>query len=121
MKYGEYIRTKTGKILKVDIIEKCKICLQNEYVNIEVINGMRFENIYHQKDIVNHSKNIIDLIQKDDLVNKKLVSNVDKVDDTNIIEWENGEMYSTNIENDKFIKEILTKEMYEPNCFKVVE
>ena len=88
----------------------------NKQIQCNLINGW-----VHEDKIVNHSKNIIDLIQAGDFVNKKLVSNVDKIDNTNIIEWEDGEMYSTSIENDKFIKEILTKEQYSQNSYKVVE
>ena len=45
-------------------------------------------------------------------MNGKLVSNVDEIDNKTIIEWENGDMYSTEIENDSFIKSIVTKEQF---------
>lgn len=106
---GEYVRTKDGIIGKIEQIGVSLYWLED---------GSAY-NIRENSN--NHSKNIIDLIEKDDLVNKKLVSNVDKIDNTNIIEWEDGEMYSTSIENDKFIKEILTKEQYSQNVYKVVE
>lgn len=63
------------------------------------------------------SGDILDLIEPGDIVNGKLVSNVDKVENKHYIEWENGEMYSTEIPNDKFIKSILTKEMYRMYSF----
>ena len=63
------------------------------------------------------SDDILDLIEPGDIVNGKLVSNVDIVDGKHYIEWENGEMYSTEIPNDKFIKSILTKEMYKMYSF----
>lgn len=58
------------------------------------------------------SADSLDLIEPGDIVNGKLVSNVDIVDGKHYIEWENGEIYSTGIPNDKFIKSILTKEIY---------
>lgn len=63
------------------------------------------------------SADSLDLIEPGDIVNGKLVSNVDIVDGKHYIEWENGEMYSTEIPNDKFIKSILTKEMYKMYSF----
>ena len=58
------------------------------------------------------SADSLDLIEPGDIVNGKLVSNVDIVDGKHYIEWENGEIYITEIPNDKFIKSILTKEIY---------
>jgi hypothetical protein len=55
-------------------------------------------------------------LKNGDYVNGKYVTNADKVDDKTFIEWENGDIYSTEIENDKFIKSIVTKEI-----FKTVE
>ena len=66
-----------------------------------------------------HSKNIIDLIEVGDYVNGKLVSNVDKVDNTNFIEWDDGDMCSTEIPNDKFIHSIVTKEKFLQAEYKI--
>ena len=60
---GEYVRIKKGYIRKIDKIEKCPICKKEEYINKEIIKNLHFENSYHKKDIVKHSKNIIDLIE----------------------------------------------------------
>lgn len=65
--------------------------------------------------------NLIDLIECGDYVNGKQVSNVDKVDNTNFIEWTDGDMYKTEIENDKFIETIVTKEQFESKSYKVKE
>lgn len=69
IKVGEYVRTKTGKIYKIDKIDKCPICKEKEYINIEIKGDLHFENTYHKKDIVKHSPNIIDLIEEGDYVN----------------------------------------------------
>lgn len=52
-------------------------------------------------------------------MNGKLVSNVDKVDNTNFIEWDDGDMYSTEIPNDKFIHSIVTKEAFSQAEYKI--
>ena len=116
IKVNDYVRTKNGKIRKITeeyqfnkygkfwflIKENNKIENYNEYF-IDTIN---------EKEIVKHSNNIIDLIEKNDYVNGKLVSNVDEIDNKTIIEWEDGDMYSPEIENDSFIKSIVTHEQF---------
>lgn len=97
IKVGDYIRYNDGTIIKV--IEE-----EHSYYNY------LFKN---KKGIFKHSPNIIDLIEEGDYVRGKLVSNVDKVEGRNFIEWENGDMYSTEIPNDKFIENIVTKEQFE--------
>ena len=64
IKVGEYIRTKTGKIYKIDKIDKCPICKEKEYINIEIKGDLHFKNTYHKKGIVKYSPNIIDLIEE---------------------------------------------------------
>ena len=73
---GDFIRTKTGKIVKIDKIDLCNICEKKEYVNIEIIKGLEFENTYHKEDIINYSKNIIDLIEVGDYVNLERVLDI---------------------------------------------
>lgn len=63
IKVGNFVRTRTGKIYKIDKIDKCPICKEKEYINIEIKGDLHFENTYHKKDIVKHSPNIIDLIE----------------------------------------------------------
>lgn len=105
---GEWIRLKDGRI------RKFKQYLENELVQLT-----RPYNIEKITDIVKHSKNIIDLIQVGDYVNRKLISNVDKVNNKNFIEWKDGEMYSTEIKNDNFIKSIVTKQQFESIEYKI--
>jgi hypothetical protein len=106
---GEYIRTKEGKIGKI--------------INITISDkGIKFYSIkwdiIKYRDIKTHSKNIIDLIEKGDYVNGTKVTNIDNYDNIYTIEWEYGNVYTTEIINDKFIKTILTHEQYEQNCYK---
>ncbi len=108
IKVGEYIRILHGTIEKV---EKIDPDINNLYRKvITENNGYTLEWLEFLKP--KHSPNIIDLIEEGDYVNGKLVSNVDKVERKNFIEWEDGDMYSTEIPNDKFIKDIVTKEQF---------
>lgn len=100
-KVGEYIRTKNGLIFKA-----------TEYWLSELTEEIK-------ENIKAHSKNIIDLIEVGDYVNGTKVTNIDNYDNIYTIEWEYGDVYTTEIINDKFIKTILTHEMYEQNCYKV--
>lgn len=48
-----------------------------------------------------------------------MVSHIEKIDNMNYIEWENGEFYSTEIINDKFIRTIVTKQQFESIQYKI--
>lgn len=103
LKYGEYVRTKQGYIYKA--------------LGEQLYLGKNEEVAEFVEDIVNHSKNIIDLIQVGDYVNGKEVIEVRN---------QNGKIYlMTGYVPQSYIKDeiksILTKEMYEQNIFKVVE
>ena len=90
IKVGEYIRTKSGTIIKVT---KTNIVGKYYYLDIK-----------ENRKIVKHSSNIIDLIEVGDYVNGELVSKVTK----NYITI--GRItYSIN--DLKGIKSIVTKEM----------
>lgn len=118
---NEYVRTTNGKIAKyigynkelelhmfdkgikwhyeyyTDIFEKDKF---NEFIN---------------KDIVKHSKQLIDLIEAGDYVNGHLVEEVRiSCFDSLIFVHE----YEIEL-REKDIKTILTKEQFEANCYKV--
>lgn len=109
---GEYVRTKDGKIDKV--------INSNFYMSIyvECEKGLCLI-----ESIVKHSKQLIDLIECGDYVNGRKVKHIGIfegfpdypklifVDETHLIP-------SDTCENDE-IKTILTKELYEANCYKV--
>ena len=97
---GEYVRTDKGKIVKID----------KEKINLQMLKFLDVE--YGQ--IVKRSKNIIDLIEEDDigimlyrgLTFRKFITKDD------ILELKVG--------NYKLLK-ILTKEQFNDNCYVVEE
>lgn len=124
IKVNDFVRTKDGQIYKIE--DGTEFYEDSVNVGIGIIPDV--EGIWVDKEhftyvdkieIVKHSTNLIDLIQCGDYVNGKQVSNVDKVDNTNFIEWTDGDMYKTEIENDKFIETIVTKEQFESISYKV--
>ena len=110
---GEYVRTDNGEIHKVIDIEKGSIKIKSQYK--EWI-GLCC--------IVKHSKQLIDLIEKDDYVNGSKVLAIMEDMETGELHLEMTSNY-TNEEigdctiYDKDIKTILTKESYMANCYKV--
>lgn len=72
---GEYIRTKQGDIDKV-ILEYTGKCANPNCLAKHISCKL---NYYDEEDIVNHSKNIIDLIEVGDYVNGHLVVDVDNI------------------------------------------
>lgn len=110
---GNFIRTKTGKIYKIDKIDKCPICKEKEYINTEIKGDLHFENTYHKKDIVKHSPNIIDLIEVGDIVTIEHKPTCGR--STHIIETKFGlQMFKENLERfkDDKIKSIVTKQQF---------
>ena len=113
IKVGEYVRTDNGEIHKVIDIEKGSIKIKSQYK--EWI-GLCC--------IVKHSKQLIDLIEKDDYVNGSKVLAIMEDMETGELHLEMTSNY-TNEEigdctiYDKDIKIILTKENYMANCYKV--
>lgn len=69
LKVGDYIRTKSGIIRKIETVKsgKRKFTRTTE----TLINGK-----FKLNDIVKHSKNIIDLIEEDDWINGQHVKEV---------------------------------------------
>ena len=94
IKVGEYVRTKKGKIFQY--------CKGRAYLGKD-------------NAIVKHSKNIIDLIELYDYVNGMVVFD--------IITYDNGEkaikISSGYLMNEKEIKDILTHEQYQANCYEI--
>ena len=101
-----------GEIRQFEVID-------NNYL-VDTKTGMSFDFRSHLM-LGKVSEDLIDLIQCGDYVNGKEVSNVDKVDNINFIEWTDGDMYKTEIENDKCIETIVTKEQFESISYKVKE
>lgn len=101
-----------GEIRQFEVID-------NNYL-VDTKTGMSFDFRSHLM-LGKVSEDLIDLIQCGDYVNGKQVSNVDKIDNINFIEWTDGDMYKTEIENDKFIETIVTKEMMESISYKVTK
>ncbi len=104
IKIGEYVRTEKGKIFYIDKYEK--------------IQALHFLNAQYEK-ITRHSKKIIDLIKEGDYVNGHKV--IDADDCVGLMR----EVYCEDDEDfgiwDEMIEEVLTKEQYEQNCYRLEE
>ena len=112
----EYVRTKDGKIATFDRYSSrketsiykspfnCFIKLPNRKTPLQC----------HRDYIVNHSKNIIDLIEVGDYVNGKRIHKIDKGQNYCYLYYGNCKTFV-----DYQIKTILTKEQYESNCYTV--
>lgn len=124
---NEYVRTKNGYIIRVD--ENTNIFnlgWKEQYIDMETTRyGFTCE-----EEIVKHSKQLIDLIEVGDIVNKELV--IDIIDIANDKEEIIGRKLITQYRSAQFtgldikhyiyandIKTILTKEIYLANCYKV--
>lgn len=106
---NEYVRFNNGEIGKViDIKENPSRIVYSEYGEIGLIS-----------DIVKHSKQLIDLINKDDYVNGyKVIKLKDGFADgtMEIVLSNNTIIYRHHSED---IKTILTKEQMMANCYKI--
>ena len=111
---NEYVRFNNGEIGKViDIKENPSRIVYSEYGEIGLIS-----------DIVKHSKQLIDLIEVKDVI-KYRINNISTTLETKgyvegIVDISDEEMLQK-IKSDKnyHILEILTKERYMANCYKV--
>ena len=106
---NEYVRTKDGVIDKVDAL----------YGMIENTIHLENQKWFDTKNIVKHSKQLIDLIEVGDYVNGMEVLDIYKPRDL----WEpieiRGDSRYMNFILAEDIKIILTKESYMANCYKV--
>ena len=104
---GEYARTKNGKIDKVINNN----CYMPQYIECE-------KSLLYKEDIVNHSKDLVDLIEEGDFVNgypAKRIANFNNElcnFDLNTMEW-------TPLKDIDVYYNILTKEQYMQNCYKI--
>ena len=118
---NEYVRTKNGYIVKVDentII--FNLGYKEQYVDMETTKyGFTCE-----EEIVKHSKQLIDLVEVGDILKIKISEEwVEKQDTIKFVVV--GQTYTITeikecLENGLFkIIQILTKEQFEANCYKV--
>lgn len=99
---GEYVRTKNGKIDKVINNN----CYMPQYIECE-------KSLLYKEDIVNHSKDLVDLIEVGDIVNGEKILDITG-DYIHTNETDHNRFYLA-----KHIKTILTKEYYQANCYTV--
>ena len=111
---NEYVRTKNGVIDKVDAL----------YGMIENTVHLENQKWFDIKNIVKHSKQLIDLIEVKDVI-KYRINNISTTLETKgyvegIVDI-SDEKILQKIKSDKnyHILEILTKESYMANCYKV--
>ena len=128
IKVGEYVRTKNGLIGKVNKIELAGsgVRFGGEYLSDTIIqfnDGKVYERRVKEKDIIKHSKNIIDLIEPGDIVNNHYVKAVYLDGAVKYIKLDNAyspENHFTGVRTyEDDIETILTHEQYEQNCYKV--
>lgn len=105
---GEYVRTENGIIDKVDSL--CGMIENTVY--------LKQQSLWFNMDyIVNHSKQLIDLIEVGDYVNEMEILHIE--DNKLYVEWDNDFEEFTGFLKNKNIETILTKEQYMANCYKV--
>ena len=113
MEVGDFARTKKGYIAKVSQID-------NGYVFSEDTIDMSYEECrgyVDKRDIVKHSKQLIDLIEVGDYVNGRKVERIGDYEDFKRIDFEPYEDYIYEYD----IKTILTHEQFEQNVFRLEE
>lgn len=112
---GEYVRTKEGEIHKViKIIEDDR---DWDYYCCENNAG------YFAMDVAKHSKQLIDLIEEGDYVNGYYCRYITDINTgaKYLCNYDLNEMRWIPLENIDIWDNILTKEQYEANCYKVKE
>lgn len=116
---NEYVRTKDG-ISKV--IENVDKYVTEKQICVDFISGM-YHQVISKHSIVKHSKQLIDLIEVGDIVNRHLI--IDKYED---VDEYGNDFWCLIIEDDSLlnrsvreenIKTILTRESYMANSYKV--
>ena len=110
---NEYVRTKNGEI---GIFKGYNNYKNSKWPCKVKLQGMKFWKYYTKEDIVQHSKNLIKLIEVGDFVNGRRVIFVGEhyVEVGNADDWTASEILK-----EADITEILTKELYKANCYKV--
>lgn len=135
---NDYIRTKNGIIAKVTYVDGLMLDTDMEVFDIGNTMMMEIPTEFVEEYVVKHSKNIIDLVEEDDIVIleyyvQKYRQRITRKFEVGIIY---GKIYFDNrhcsfwydLENKKWgngkgfnpkIKSILTKEQYEKNSYKL--
>ena len=122
IKINEYVRTKNGLIGKVNKVELAGsgVRYAGEFLTDTIIqfdDGKFYEIRVKDKDIANHSFNIIDLIEVGDIVkldDEFIEYRLIDVFDESIIEG-----LKQDVKTGVKINSILTKEQYKANCYTV--
>ena len=110
---GEYVRTKNGKIDK--IINNN--CYMPQYIECE-------KSLLYKEDIVNHSKDLVDLIEEGDIVEYQ-VNSLSELKVGRVKSYRDARSNKEYLGVEGFditkiyIKKILTKEQMEANCYTV--
>lgn len=116
IKVGEYVRTEDGTIDKViEMSGTNNILLKHRFIDRE---GFKLKDYIYERDVVAHSKDVIDLIQIDDYVNGHRVIEPKQSITYSSIEVENSIAKKEIIPKNK-IKTIVTKERFEDVSYKV--
>lgn len=123
IKVGEYGRTNLGKIIKFAwLLDENGIREKNKVILVDLMLTETRPYYYFKKDefIVNHSKNIIDLIEVGDYVNGHLVVDVDNIN-TGVMR----EVYCENNEDfglwNEHINSVVTKEQFSSVEYRLEE
>ena len=121
LQIGEWVRTKDGQIDKIyDYKKDTKIYICEKDLIIDSQNLLAT----HIKDILKHSKNIIDLIEKGDYVNDYKILNIANVNNSDKKVFT---IHKSNFKDickiwgNEDIKKILTHEKYEKECYRIGE
>ena len=123
LQIGEWVRTKDGQIDKIyDYKKDTKIYICEKDLIIDSQNLLAT----HIKDILKHSKNIIDLIKVGDIIEWKTEDNsyygINEVINRFGTIGVYAEEYDACIPlNEIIIKKILTHEKYEKECYRIGE
>ena len=107
IRLGEYVRTTRGYIYKMQ--------------SKEDVDLLKWQDVMIGR-VKKHSKNIIDLIEVGDFVNKELISQWE--DGTRVLrhnDVDGSDWLLEDIIEREGLKEILTHEQYEQNCYRVEE
>ena len=120
----EYVRTKKGLIGEVNKIESAGsgVRFGGEFLTDTIIqfnDGKVYERRVKDKDIANHSFNIIDLIEVGDYVNGNEVLDKYLLNGEIPVLETTGDETNAKCMCEGDIRTILTKEQYQANCYTV--